>query len=234
MMLGPRERALWDAQRKAEMLFGAVVSRGGIRPGVLESELSREVHALARELFAVKRHWHRRIVRSGPNTLCGYHEDPPDRRLEPDDILFFDFGPVFADWEADLGRSYVLGADPDKHRLVADLGHAFARGQALYESTPGLTAGELYDYVAGLAGEYSWAFGAPSAGHPVDSFPHEGDPSQQHSIKSGNALRLREPLADGTPRHWILEIHFVDRARAFGGFYEELLTIRGSRTNLPP
>ena len=29
----------------------------------------------------------------------------------------------------------------------------------------------------------------------------------------------------GRPCHWILEIHLVDRARAIGGFYEELLTI---------
>jgi hypothetical protein len=30
--------------------------------------------------------------------------------------------------------------------------------------------------------------------------------------------------ADGRERHWILEIHFVDRGRQIGGFYEELLT----------
>jgi hypothetical protein len=29
----------------------------------------------------------------------------------------------------------------------------------------------------------------------------------------------------GHKRHWILEIHFVDRARRIGGFYEELLTV---------
>jgi Xaa-Pro dipeptidase len=31
--------------------------------------------------------------------------------------------------------------------------------------------------------------------------------------------------ADGRERHWILEIHFVDRGRQIGGFYEELLTL---------
>jgi hypothetical protein len=36
---------------------------------------------------------------------------------------------------------------------------------------------------------------------------------------------LREPDATGNPRHWILEIHFIDRAREIGGFYEELLTV---------
>jgi Xaa-Pro dipeptidase len=31
--------------------------------------------------------------------------------------------------------------------------------------------------------------------------------------------------AAGQERHWIFEIHFVDRARQIGGSYEELLTI---------
>jgi hypothetical protein len=38
---------------------------------------------------------------------------------------------------------------------------------------------------------------------------------------------LREPDAAGRPRHWILEIHFVDRQRRIGGFFEELLTVDG-------
>ena len=29
----------------------------------------------------------------------------------------------------------------------------------------------------------------------------------------------------GRPCHWILEIHLVDRARGFGGFYEQLLDL---------
>jgi hypothetical protein len=36
---------------------------------------------------------------------------------------------------------------------------------------------------------------------------------------------LREPDDGGNPRHWILEVHFVDRARQIGGFFEELLTV---------
>ena len=149
--LGPREQALWAAQLRAEALFASVVDGGLIRPGVSESELSDEVHALARKMFGFKRHWHRRVVRSGPNTVMTYYDDPPDRRLEADDILFLDFGPVFEGWEADLGRTYVLGSDVRKHRLAADIEQTFRRGQELYESDPNLTAGALYDYVAGLA-----------------------------------------------------------------------------------
>jgi Xaa-Pro aminopeptidase len=230
--LGPREQALWDAQLRAETLFASVVDGGLIRPGVSESELSDEIHALARKMFGFKRHWHRRVVRSGPNTVLSYYDESPDRCLEADDILFLDFGPVFEGWEADLGRSYVLGNDARKHRLVADIEQAFKRGKQLYESDPTLTAGALYDYVAGLAIEAGWMFGASTAGHLVDAFPHKTDPGQpkeRFSIRSGNDVSLRETFKDGRPRHWILEIHFVDTERRFGGFVEELLTVHGPR-----
>jgi hypothetical protein len=36
---------------------------------------------------------------------------------------------------------------------------------------------------------------------------------------------MRSLDENGQHRHWILEIHFVDKAREIGGFYEELLTL---------
>ena len=224
-------QALLEAQNKAEALFEAVVVDGLIQAGKLESELSADIYDLAAARFGVRRHWHKRIVRAGSNTLLGYHEESPERRLEADDVVFLDLGPVFDTWEADFGRTYALGSDPDKHRLVSDIGVAFQRGKELYEKTPGLTTGQLYDFVAGLATTSGWEFGAPTAGHLIGHFPHERLPSdpKRFSIRSGNTQLLREPDAQGNPRHWILEIHFVDRTRQIGGFFEELLTVPTSR-----
>lgn len=217
---------LVQAQQKADSLFTEIVSTGLIRPGVLESELSREIHELAQRRFGVRRHWHKRVVRAGPNTMLTYHDEPPDRRVAEDDAVYLDLGPIFESWEADYGRTYVVGADPDKHRLVADIESAFAAGKAHFERTPGLTAGGLYDYVAALATAAGWEFGAATAGHLIGHFPHETAPAdaKKFSIRSGNPLDLREPDKSGAPRHWILEIHFVDRQRQFGGFFEQLLT----------
>jgi Xaa-Pro dipeptidase len=221
--------SLLAAQNKAVALFEEVVASGMIRAGRLESELTQDIHALARARFGLSRHWHQRIVRSGPNTLLTYHDPHADRRMTDDDIVYLDFGPVFDAWEADFGRTYALGSDPVKHRLIGNLGEAFARGKQLYQRSPSITAGELYDYVAGMAGEYGWEFGASSAGHLVGHFPHERPPgdSTRFSIRSGNVTSLREPDAKGDARHWILEIHFVDRGRQIGGFFEELLTVDG-------
>jgi Xaa-Pro dipeptidase len=220
-------QSLLEAQNKAAALFAATVECGLIQAGKLESRLSADIHELARERYGVSRHWHKRIVRAGPNTVLGFHDEGEDRLIEADDIVFLDFGPVFGEWEADFGRTHVLGPDPDKHRLVKDLGVAFRKGKEFYERTPDLTTGELYDFVADLATGLGWEFGAPLAGHLVGHFPHERSPAQPSpfTIRHGNTLRLRELDATGRPRHWILEIHLVDRARRIGGFFEELLTV---------
>jgi Xaa-Pro dipeptidase len=56
--------SLLAAQDKAVALFREVLDSGMIRAGRLESELTRDIHALARARFGLSRHWHQRIVRS--------------------------------------------------------------------------------------------------------------------------------------------------------------------------
>jgi Xaa-Pro dipeptidase len=220
------EEALAAAQRKAENLFAEVVATGLIQEGLLESELSDQIHELANSRFGVRRHWHKRVVRCGENTLLTYYDDPPDRRIAADDVVYLDFGPLFEEWEADFGRTYVLGKDPRKHQLVRDIAAAFRKGKQRYLTEPDLTAGTLYDYVSELASEAGWEFGNSTAGHLIGRFPHEKNvPVGRFSIRHDNSIMLRERDAAGAPRHWILEIHFVDRTRMFGGFFEELLTI---------
>ncbi len=41
----------------------------------------------------------------------------------------------------------------------------------------------------------------------------------------GNDQPIESTDSAGRRRHWILEIHLVDRDRQIGGFYEELLTV---------
>jgi len=219
--------ALIAAQNKAAALFAEVVDSGMIRAGKLESELTAEIHSLGRARFDVRRHWHRRIARSGPNTLLTYYDEPPDRRITDDDVVYLDFGPLFGEWEADFGRTYALGTDPVKHKLVGDIAAAFQRGKEFYRRTPNLSCGQLYDFVVDLAAPAGWEFGAPTAGHLIGHFPHERSPKDptRFSIRHGNETSLREPDGNGAARHWILEIHFVDRVRQIGGFFEELLTI---------
>uniref|UniRef100_A0A8H7NHZ9 Peptidase M24 domain-containing protein n=1 Tax=Bionectria ochroleuca TaxID=29856 RepID=A0A8H7NHZ9_BIOOC len=110
-----RAASLVDAEQKAVALFNKIEPL--VRPGVGEKELSDTIHKLGVELYDVKTHWHKRVVRSGPNTLCPFNDNPPDRIIQEDDIVVVDLGPVFEQWEADFGRTYVLGNDPEKIKL---------------------------------------------------------------------------------------------------------------------
>jgi Xaa-Pro aminopeptidase len=220
-----RAAGLRAAQNSALALFGECERL--IRPGVTERALSREIHALAADMFGVKAHWHKRVVRAGANTLMQYDKSPPDLTIQEDDIVFLDLGPVFAAWEADFGRTYVLGRDPVKLRLRDDLAVIFAKAKAHYEATPGITGAELYAFARALAEEAGWEFGGDIAGHLVGEFPHERAPGGKFfsHIRPENPERLNDPFASGQKRHWILEIHLVDRTRRIGGFYEQLLTV---------
>jgi Xaa-Pro aminopeptidase len=218
---------LVDAQGKAQKLFDEVEARGVIAAGVTEVEASDAIRDMAAEMFGVSQHWHRRIVRAGPNTLEIFRSEPPDRVMEADDIAFCDFGPVFEDWEADFGRTFVIGDDPDKIRLRDTLPVVFDLGRAYFQSEPGVTGEQLYAHMVQLAADHGWTFGGQIAGHLVGEFPHEtidGERIESY-IAPGNDTIMRRTDRAGRLCHWSLEVHLVDRERRIGGFYEQLLDV---------
>jgi Xaa-Pro aminopeptidase len=222
-----RAARLLDAQSKAVELFAAVETRGVIAPGVREIEASDAIRDLAADMFGVRRHWHKRIVRAGPNTLQPYRQNPPDRVIAADDIAFCDFGPVFEQWEADFGRTYVVGDDPVKLRLRDELPVMFHAGRRFFQEHENVSGEELYAHMVGLAEQAGWEFGGTIAGHLVGQFPHEKIAAEaiQSYIAPGSDQPMRRQDGNGQICHWILEVHLVDREREIGGFFEELLDL---------
>lgn len=222
-----RHSALREAERKAELLFQEVEKRNILRGGVTEKQINREVYELAFEMFRIKKYWHKRIVRTGKNTLYPYKENPPDLTVASDDIIFLDFGPIFEDWEADFGRTYVLGEDSQKIKLRNDIEQAWKEGKKFFQSKPDITGSELFEFMCELAPKYGWEYGGPHAGHLIGEFPHEriqGDEVENY-IHRENKVRMRDLDKNGQPRDWILEVHFIDRKLEIGGFFEQLLTV---------
>ena len=123
---------LFIAEQKAKELFKVVEDRGLIIPGKTEKQLCDEIVQFAKEDFGTENHWGKKIVRTGINTLQPYVSNPPDLVIQEGDILFFDFHPVFEGWEADLGRTYVLGNDPLKNKIKKDIEAAWHEGNALF------------------------------------------------------------------------------------------------------
>jgi Xaa-Pro aminopeptidase len=224
-LANPELEHLIEAEEKAFTLLTAIEERGLLRAGITEKEIGSEIFDLAREMFGVEKYWHKRIVRSGKNTLCPYDENPPDLLVNEGDILFLDLGPVFEDFEADVGRTYVLGDDPVKHKIKNDLEKAWYEIRDWFFEHDRLTGRECFEYAERTAEKYGWKYGIEIAGHLVGKFPHERLPKGQKGLylHKDNPNDVFAPAADGTQRNWILELQFIDPERGFGSFFEQLL-----------
>ena len=217
---------LLQAETKAAQLFTEAETRGYICAQQTENELNTKMYALAFEMFGIKKYWHKRIVRAGANTLLPYKDNPPNLTIQADDILFFDFGPVFEDWEADFGRTFVIGTNANKLKIKADIETAWHLGHAYFKANyTTLTGADLYTFICNLATEYGWHYGNEHCGHLIGIFPHEklqGEKTVNY-IHPANNILMCAPDDNGNPRHWILEIHFVDLVNGYGGFFEQYM-----------
>lgn len=220
-----RLSALRWAEDKAQQLFDAIEAKGLIAPGRSEREVEQDIFRLAAQDFDVEKHWHKRIVRAGINTLTIAADNPEVIDIQADDMVFIDLGPVFEEWEADVGRTYVLGDDPEKHRLAADLPRHFEKLRHFYDAHPDITGEELFAEAERLAQADGWLWGGQIAGHLVGEFPHARIPGDKdlYRISPHNPSRMRDPDAAGAEKYWILEVHLVNQDRSWGGFYERLL-----------
>jgi len=213
------------AEQRALDLLAAIEASDIVRAGRRESEVEADIAALAEREFGVVRHWHKRLVRSGPNSICVFSDDPPDRSIAPNETVYLDLGPVFSDWEADVGQTYLVGDDPARRALVAALPAVFEAICAHAHAHPDVTGAELYAFAHTAAEAHGFAFGGKIAGHTIGEFPHLTWPGERAHIRLSpeNPTRLSDPDHLGRQRFWIIEAHLVAHDRSFGGFYERLL-----------
>ncbi len=217
---------LLHAENITIQLFEAVEKNNLITPGKSEAQLSLEVCNLASEKFGLENHWHKKIVRTGKNTLCIYPDDPPNKIIQEDDLVILDFGPIVDGYEADLGRTYITGNNARKIKIKKDVEQAWYETQIWYKKQTALKSSALFQYVVEKATEYGYTFGGAIAGHIVGKFPHE-QPADPKSLEldvhpeNHNDMFLQD--AYGNERHWILELLFIDRENEIGGYFEQLL-----------
>ena len=223
------EQARFDqlvtAEDRALEMLRAIEASGAVAAGRRESEVDADIAALAERDFGVSRHWHKRLVRTGANTLCVFADNPDERTIEANDTIYLDLGPVFEEWEADIGQTYALGEDPARNALVAALPEVFEETRAHANANPDITGAELYALACKSAEQRGYIFGGAIAGHTVGEFPHLTWPGErEHTrIYPANPTRLSDPDHLGRKRFWIIETHLIAADRSFGGFYERLL-----------
>jgi len=216
---------LVEAEQKAQQLFNEIENKNILIAGNSENKINELIFDLAFNMFGIKKYWHKRIVRCGENTLYPYNENPENLILKKDDILFLDFGPIFEEWEADFGRTYVVGNNPLKKKLNNDIEKAWYEGKKHFNSKTKITGAQLYSYCNGLAKKYGWEFGGEIAGHIIGQYPHEKLEKEDKTnyIHPENHSNMFDLNKKGEKKNWILEIHFVDKEKKIGGFFEQLL-----------
>ncbi len=223
-----RQARLRQAHDQAMVLLRAAEAAALFRAGVTELELSRELQALGQRLFGTFKHWHKRIVRAGPNTLSTFGDTPPDLLIQADDMVFVDLGPMFDSWEADIGRTYVIGNDPERIRLRDAIEAAWAAGRDHFKANRAtVTGADMYALAVEAARANGYVYPNWHAGHLIGNFPHEivqGELGENY-LHPGNDLPLSAPDGAGHPRTWIYEVHFVDPERGYGGFFEQWLEL---------
>jgi Xaa-Pro dipeptidase len=86
---------------------------------------------------------------------------------------------------------------------------------------PDITASQLFAYAVSLAHKFGWEFVGRIAGRLIGQFPHEKNAGDKVTlyVHPESHLPMRSLNEKGQKRHWILEIHFVDREHEIGGFF---------------
>jgi Xaa-Pro aminopeptidase len=214
------------SEKIAGELFKLVEKNNLIVAGKSEQQLNDEVVNLAREKFGIEQHWHKKIVRCGANTTAIYPDNPPNLTIQKDDLVILDFGVVVDGWESDYARTYVLGNNPQKLKLKNDVEKAWEETRAWVKQQKTLKASDLFAYTREKSKQYGWTSAGEIAGHIVGKFPHElpADPkSLELDVHPDNPNDMFLLDANGNKRHWILEMHFIDKENKMGAYFEQLL-----------
>lgn len=110
------------AAEAADAALTELVARGGVRPGLTEREVGRELEGLMLDHGADALSFET-IVAAGPNSAIPHHR-PTDTVLAAGDFVKIDFGALVAGYHSDMTRTFVLGPAADWqleiYQLVAD------------------------------------------------------------------------------------------------------------------
>lgn len=199
-----------EARRRTRAAMAEIASQIG--PGMAEEaafELTRQV---LRD-NGLLRGWHAIHVRFGSNTLKNFGEpSDPGVVLGADDIFFIDIGPVWRDWEADAGDTWVVGGDAEMLRIGRDVRDVFTEVQRHWREHR-LTGEALYRQAVAEAEDRGWRLNLDMSGHRLADFPHA-------ALHKG---ALAEATFTPSPDLWMLEIQIRHPTRPFSAFYEDLL-----------
>lgn len=192
--------------------------REALKTGMNEDE-GRKLALAIFESHGVKKHWHRPHVRFGPGTRLNFnHPMQLEHRLQPNDYIYLDLGPVWKDeqsgleYEGDYGDTYVFGEPPFRSQCIEDSHALFDAARKEWKAKK-LTGVELYGFLTREADRLGYDLLQDVAGHRVSDFPH-------HRFTKASLAEAPFYPSEGL---WVLEIQILDRKNPIGAFFEDIL-----------
>ncbi len=215
-----REKLLW-ARTQSWKVYDEI--RAALKVGMTEEDARK----LSLDIFrarGVQRHWHRPYVRFGPGTTLTFHQPmQTDYRLQENDPVYLDLGPVWPDpdssleYEGDVGDTYHLGTNLDA-QTCADVAREIFHTLENQWREERLSGQELYRRALSLAEARGYLLTENVDGHRLSDFPH-----QKHSKE-----RLCNVASVPSAELWVFEIHIKHPTLPVGAFVEDMLMVSDS------
>ena len=146
--------------------IGCSAVREAMRPSITETELAAEAnYAMQRngaETFSFQT-----IVSTGERSAYS-HGWPTPRKLKDGEFVLVDLGPTIGGYAADETRTYLLGDDPKKEKMMEAMDKAV---QAVIDHVrPGASCKELDSISRRVLKEHGFPDYPHSLGHPLSGF----------------------------------------------------------------
>jgi methionyl aminopeptidase len=185
-----------------------------VAPGMTE-RASRAIALRILSSMGLRRGWHPALVRFGENTTKDFLDRSNlDITLGENDVYFVDIGPIFGDTEGDAGDTFVVGTNPEHHRIKRDVREIWDVTRSDW-FTLGLTGRGLYNAAQRHSEERGWKLNFELTGHRLSDYPHKAH--------YGGSMAHVDIVP--SPDLWVLEIHIAHPDGTFGAFYEDTLLV---------
>jgi methionyl aminopeptidase len=185
-----------------------------VEPGMTERSARTSALSVLSSM-GLRRGWHPALVRFGENTTKDFLDRSNlDITLGENDVYFVDIGPIFEDTEGDAGDTFVVGTNPEHHRIKRDVREIWDLTRADWFAL-GLTGRDLYNAAQRYSHERGWMLNFELTGHRLSDYPH----------KAHYGGSMAEVDIVPSPDLWVLEIHIAHPRGEFGAFYEDTLLL---------
>jgi Xaa-Pro aminopeptidase len=156
-------------QRRVSQLadIGCNAAREAMSQGIKETDIAAEANYAMQKNDAETLSF-QTIVSTGPRSSYS-HGWPTSRKLKKGDFMLVDLGPTIAGYAADETRTFILGEDPKKQKMLHAMDEAV---QTVIDNIkPGVICKELDAVSRKVLKKHGYPDYPHSLGHPLSGFP---------------------------------------------------------------